>query len=89
MPERFELEYVGADGKKHRPVMIHRAAFGSIERFLAILLEHYGGILPLWLAPVQAIILPISEKTVRYGRALKNSSRLPVSGLSLMSGTKR
>ena len=71
MPERFELEYVGADGKKHRPVMIHRAAFGSIERFLAILLEHYGGILPLWLAPVQAIILPISEKTVRYGQNLK------------------
>lgn len=71
MPERFELEYVGADGQKHRPVMIHRAAFGSIERFLAILLEHYGGILPLWLAPVQAIVLPISDKTVRYGRDLK------------------
>ncbi len=71
MPERFELEYVGADGQKHRPVMIHRAAFGSIERFLAILLEHYGGILPLWLAPVQAIILPISEKTVQYGQDLK------------------
>jgi len=71
MPERFELEYVGADGLKHRPVMIHRAAFGSIERFLAILLEHYGGILPLWLAPVQAIILPISEKTVEYGEDLK------------------
>jgi len=71
MPERFNLEYVGADGQKHRPVMIHRAAFGSIERFLAILLEHYGGILPLWLAPVQAIILPISEKTARYGKELK------------------
>ncbi|MEA1927498.1 MAG: threonine--tRNA ligase [Candidatus Auribacterota bacterium] len=66
MPRRFELEYVGSDGEKHRPVMIHRAAFGSIERFLAILLEHYGGMLPLWLAPVQAIVLPISEKFSRY-----------------------
>jgi threonyl-tRNA synthetase len=71
MPERFNLEYVGADGAKHRPVMIHRATFGSIERFLAILLEHYGGLLPLWLAPVQAIVLPISEKTVEYGRKVK------------------
>lgn len=71
MPERFDLEYVGADGGKHRPVMIHRAAFGSIERFLAILLEHYGGILPLWLAPVQAIVLPISDKTLEYARKVK------------------
>lgn len=71
MPERFDLEYVGADGLKHRPVMIHRATFGSIERFLAILLEHYGGVLPLWLAPVQAIVLPISEKSVAYGQKTK------------------
>ncbi len=73
MPERFDLEYVGADGEKHRPVMIHRATFGSIERFLAILLEHYGGLLPAWLAPVQAIVLPISEKTIEYGRRVKDS----------------
>lgn len=73
MPERFDLEYVGVDGQKHRPVMIHRATFGSIERFLAILLEHYGGVLPLWLAPVQAIVLPISEKTIGYGRKVKDS----------------
>jgi len=79
MPERFDLEYVGYDGKKHRTVMIHRAAFGSIERFLGILLEHYGGDLPLWLAPVQAIVLPISEKSLDYGRGVAN--RLAEAGL--------
>lgn len=62
LPERFELEYVGADNQKHRPVMIHRAPFGSLERFVAVLIEHTGGRFPLWLAPDQAIILPISEK---------------------------
>ena len=62
LPERFELEYIGADDKKHRPVMIHRAPFGSLERFVAVLLEHTGGKLPLWLSSEQAIILPISEK---------------------------
>ena len=62
LPERFELEYVGADDKRHRPVMIHRAPFGSMERFVAVLLEHTGGKLPLWLAPDQVSILPVSEK---------------------------
>jgi threonyl-tRNA synthetase len=62
LPERFELEYVGADDKRHRPVMIHRAPFGSMERFVAVLLEHTGGKLPLWLAPEQVSILPVSEK---------------------------
>ena len=62
LPERFELEYVGADDKRHRPVMIHRAPFGSMERFVAVLLEHTGGKLPLWLAPDQVMILPVSEK---------------------------
>ncbi len=62
LPERFELEYTGADDKKHRPVMIHRAPFGSLERFVAVLLEHTGGKLPLWLSTDQAMILPISEK---------------------------
>lgn len=62
LPERFELEYVGADNQKHRPVMIHRAPFGSLERFTAVLIEHTAGRFPLWLAPEQAIILPISEK---------------------------
>ncbi|MDT3366374.1 MAG: threonine--tRNA ligase, partial [Bacteroidota bacterium] len=62
LPERFDLEYVGADDKRHRPVMIHRAPFGSMERFVAVLLEHTGGKLPLWLAPDQVSILPVSEK---------------------------
>jgi threonyl-tRNA synthetase len=62
LPERFELEYIGSDDKPHRPVMIHRAPFGSMERFVAVLLEHTAGKLPLWLSPEQAIILPISEK---------------------------
>jgi len=66
LPERFELEYTGADNKKHRPVMIHRAPFGSIERFVAVLTEHCGGNFPLWLAPDQYIILPISEKYHDY-----------------------
>ena len=66
LPERFELEYTGADNQKHRPVMIHRAPFGSMERFVAVLLEHTGGKFPLWLAPDQAVVLPISEKFNDY-----------------------
>jgi threonyl-tRNA synthetase len=66
LPERFELEYVGADNEKHRPVMIHRAPFGSMERFVAVLIEHCAGKFPLWLTPEQAIILPISEKYNAY-----------------------
>jgi threonyl-tRNA synthetase len=62
LPERFELEYIGADDKRYRPVMIHRAPFGSMERFVAVLLEHTGGKFPLWLAPEQVVILPLSEK---------------------------
>jgi threonyl-tRNA synthetase len=66
LPERFELEYTGSDNEKHRPVMIHRAPFGSMERFVAVLIEHCAGKFPLWLAPVQAIVLPISEKYQQY-----------------------
>jgi threonyl-tRNA synthetase len=66
LPERFQLEYTGADNQKHRPVMIHRAPFGSMERFVAVLLEHTAGKFPLWLAPDQAIVLPISEKFNDY-----------------------
>jgi threonyl-tRNA synthetase len=66
LPERFELEYIGADNERHRPVMIHRAPFGSMERFVAVLLEHTGGNFPLWLTPEQYIILPISEKYTDY-----------------------
>lgn len=70
MPLRFELEYEGSDGKPHTPVVIHRAILGSLERFMALLIEHYAGALPLWLAPVQAIILPVSEKFNDYAGKL-------------------
>jgi len=66
MPERFELEYVGADGEKHRPVMIHRTMLGSMERFIAILTEQYAGAFPAWLAPVQVVVMPITERTHVY-----------------------
>jgi threonyl-tRNA synthetase len=68
LPERFELEYMGSDNQKHRPVMIHRAPFGSLERFVAVLIEHCAGNFPLWLTPEQAYILPISEKYNDYAK---------------------
>ena len=68
LPERFELEYIGADDKKHRPVMIHRAPFGSMERFVAVLIEHTGGKFPLWLVPEQVVLLPVSEKYNDYAK---------------------
>ncbi len=68
LPQRFELEYIGADGEKHRPIMIHRVAFGSIERFIGILIEHFAGAFPTWLAPVQVKVLPISDKFADYGK---------------------
>ncbi len=68
LPERFNLEYIGADDKRHRPIMIHRAPFGSMERFVAVLIEHSGGRFPLWLAPDQAVVLPISEKFNDYAK---------------------
>ena len=70
LPERFQIEYVGEDGQKHRPIMIHRACFGSMERFIGILTEHYAGAFPTWMAPVQVKILPISEKHVEYAKKL-------------------
>jgi threonyl-tRNA synthetase len=72
LPERFELEYTGSDNQKHRPVMIHRAPFGSMERFVAVLIEHCAGNFPLWLIPEQAIILPISEKYENYAKKVLN-----------------
>jgi threonyl-tRNA synthetase len=68
MPERFDLEYVGADGQKHRPVVIHRAPFGSMERFMGVLIEHFAGEFPLWLAPVQAAVIPITDAYTEYGK---------------------
>ena len=71
LPQRFELEYIGADGEKHRPIMIHRVVFGSIERFIGILIEHFAGVFPTWLAPVQVKVLPISEKYMDYAENVK------------------
>ena len=73
MPQRFDLEYTGADGEKHRPIMIHRVAFGSIERFIGILIEHYAGKFPVWLSPVQVKILPVSEKFADYAEKVSDA----------------
>ncbi len=72
MPERFNLEYTGSDGQKHRPVVIHRAPFGSLERFIGVLIEHYAGEFPLWLAPVQAAIIPVSQNFLEYSKKVFN-----------------
>jgi threonyl-tRNA synthetase len=79
LPQQFQLKYIGADNTEHRPVVIHRAIFGSFERFIAMLLEHYAGALPLWLAPVQAVVLPISDRHLEYGRGVLE--RLKAAGL--------
>ncbi len=79
MPERFDLKYIGADNSEHRPVVIHRAIFGSFERFIAILIEHYAGAFPLWLAPVQAVILPIADRHLDYAERVL--TRLTEAGL--------
>jgi threonyl-tRNA synthetase len=70
LPERFELEYVGEDSQPHRPVMIHRAIYGTYERFIAILIEHYGGAFPLWLAPIQAVVIPIADRHLPYAESV-------------------
>lgn len=72
MPEKFDISYVGPDGEKHRPVMLHRVAFGSIERFIGILIEQFAGAFPLWLAPVQAQVIPVSERHLEYARAVQD-----------------
>jgi threonyl-tRNA synthetase len=76
LPERFDLYFIGEDGKKHRPYMVHRALLGSLERFFGILIEHYAGALPVWLAPVQARILPITERHHAYGLELQETLRV-------------
>lgn len=70
LPERFKLSYIGQDGKKHRPYMIHRATLGSVERFLGVWLEHIGGKIPLWLAPVQAVIIPVTDRNTEYANSI-------------------
>jgi len=82
LPERFDLTYVGPDGEKHRPAMIHRVILGSIERFLGVLIEHYAGAFPLWLAPVQAIIFTITDRNIPYGEDLLET----LSGAGIRAG---
>jgi threonyl-tRNA synthetase len=79
IPQRFDLKYVGADNAEHRPVVIHRAIFGSFERFIAILIEHYAGAFPLWLAPVQAVVLPIADRHAAYAASVRE--KLQAAGL--------
>jgi threonyl-tRNA synthetase len=79
LPRRFNLEYIAEDGKKHQPLMVHRALYGSIERFFGILIEHYAGAFPVWLAPVQAIVLPITDRQTEYAQKVKE--RLSAAGL--------
>jgi len=79
LPQQFALKYIGADNKEHRPVVIHRAIFGSFERFIALLLEHHAGALPLWIAPVQAIVLPIADRHLDYAKSVV--SELKAAGL--------
>jgi threonyl-tRNA synthetase len=71
LPQRFELEYIGSDNKAHRPIMIHRAPFGSMERFIGVLIEHFNGAFPLWLSPEQVRVLPVSEKFVGYAEQVE------------------
>ncbi|HMD56270.1 MAG TPA: threonine--tRNA ligase [Solirubrobacteraceae bacterium] len=86
MPERFDLEYTGADNHEHRPVMIHRALLGSFERFIGIMLEHYAGELPLWLAPVQAIVLPVADRFNEYAQSVR--AELLAAGLRAETDTR-
>ncbi|MCI8892392.1 MAG: threonine--tRNA ligase, partial [Eubacterium sp.] len=71
LPQRFDIDYIGADGAKHRPIMLHRVVFGSIERFIGILLEHYAGKFPAWIAPVQVKVLPVSDKYNDYAKKVE------------------
>ena len=75
LPDRFEMEYVGEDNQRHRPVMIHRAILGSIERFTAVLIEHYAGAFPLWLSPEQVRLVPVADRHVEHARGLASCLR--------------
>jgi threonyl-tRNA synthetase len=86
-PERFDLTYIGQDGQKHRPVVIHRAIFGSFERFIALLIEHYAGAFPLWMAPVQAVVLPIADRHNDYAASVRD--RLAAAGLRVGLDTRQ
>src|SRR5438128_4947688 len=87
MPDRFELEYIGEDGQAHRPVMIHRAIYGTYERFMAVLVEHYAGAFPLWLAPVQTVIVPIADRHLEYAESV--ATQLRASGFRVEVDARR
>ena len=75
LPQRFGLEYVAEDGKRHQPLMVHRALYGSIERFFGILIEHYAGAFPVWLAPVQTVVMPITDRQLEYAKRYRANSK--------------
>jgi threonyl-tRNA synthetase len=79
LPRRFGLEYIAEDGKAHQPLMVHRALYGSVERFFGILLEHYAGAFPVWLAPVQAVVMPITDRQLEYASGV--TARLKEAGI--------
>src|SRR5438128_11022242 len=87
MPDRFELEYIGEDGQAHRPVIIHRAIYGTYERFMAVLVEHYAGAFPLWLAPVQTVIVPIADRHLEYAESV--AAQLRASGVRVEVDARR
>ena len=84
LPRRFGLEYIAEDGKAHQPLMVHRALYGSVERFFGILLEHYAGAFPVWLAPVQVVVLPITDRQLDYARQLE--AKLKDAGIRVRRG---
>ncbi len=86
MPERLDISYTGADNEEHRPVMIHRAMLGSIERFLGILIEHYGGNLPTWLAPTQVLVLPIADRHATYAHEVERLFRGAADAVGMSGG---
>jgi len=86
LPQRFDLKYIGADSEERKPVMIHRAMLGSLERFMGVLIEHTAGAFPLWLAPVQALVLPLSEKFLEYGEKVRDE--LAAGGLRVELDTR-
>ena len=75
LPERFDVSYIGEDGREHRPYMVHRALLGSMERFFGVLVEHYAGAFPLWLAPVQAVVIPIADRHSSYANSVASQLR--------------
>src|SRR5256885_2758595 len=89
LPERFELKYTGADNAEHRPIVIHRAIFGSFERFIAILIEHYAGAFPIWLSPVQAMVIPIADRHAAFCRQVKDRLTAASLRVQIDSSTER